>query len=234
MAMVPIEAIVTEKTLVTPYLGLFKIAPEGAIPKFEPGQFMMVGTDVDGKYQKRAYSIVSPPYAIGHVEFCIKAYEEGKVAKHLLALPNGARVKLEGPYGKFVLNGSPKDKLFIAAGTGIAPVLSMIKTLFHRGFGGRVRLFYGASYPHTLVYADELHAHTKKHDNFTFVPTVSRDVQGWAGEKGRVETVLPKHIKDAENFEAFICGPPPMVQNSAAYLKSVGFADADVHMEQYW
>lgn len=232
--MVTTEATVKEKTLVTEQLGLFRLTPVQALPDFIPGQFMMVGTQVDGKLLKRAYSIVSAPSSKHEIEFCIKAYEEGKVAKHLLRVPEGAKLMIDGPYGKFSLKDTQKDKLLIAAGTGIAPMVSMVRTLLERGFGGRMTLFYGASYPRMLVYGSELAAHAQRHKRFSYVPTVSREAPEWEGERGRVETILQKYIKDASNKEAYVCGPPPMCDNTAAFLKSVGFADADVHMEKYW
>ena len=228
-----IEATVLEKKVVTPHLSLFKLVPKTPIPDFVPGQFMMVGTDVDGKFQKRAYSIVSAPSS-RELEFCIKAYEEGKVAKHILNVPEGGTLKIEGPYGKFMLNGSAKNKIFIAAGTGIAPMVSMIRALTERGFTGKMVLYYGASYPNMLVYSDELRVLSGKHNNFIYVPSVSREAVEWTGARGRVESILPNHIKSSTNTEAYICGPPPMCENAAAFLKSMGFADADIHMEKYW
>lgn len=227
-----IEATVLEKKMITEDLGLFRLAAR--VPNFEPGQFMMVGLHVDGRYIKRPYSIASTPSAKDHLEFCIKSYPQGRFAKHALRLNEGDKVKLEGPYGKFILNGSPKDKIFIAAGTGIAPIVSMVRTLLERGFGSSMRLFYGVSYPQTLVYSEELETHAQKHKNFEFVPTVSREAPEWKGERGRVETILSKYIHTSANTEAYVCGPPPMVQNVVTFLRSVGFDAKGIHTEQYW
>ena len=97
------------------------------VPKdftFLAGQFVMVGViGDDGKPIRRAFSIASSPSSFnGKIELCVKILHDGRLSTRLARLKLGDTVSMQGPYGKFVLQDSSKEKLFLAAGTGIAPL----------------------------------------------------------------------------------------------------------------
>src|SRR5271156_907876 len=99
--------------------------------RFTPGQFVSIKQPkLDGKVHTRAYSIASAPRPDATFDLCLNRVEDGFLSNWLCDLEVGARVKFHGPHGLFVLREPRQDAIFIATGTGIAPMRSMIQWLF--------------------------------------------------------------------------------------------------------
>src|SRR3989344_6300834 len=115
---------------------VFKTGPDFS---FVSGQFVMVTlSDEAGQQVRRAFSIASPPSQKGSIDLCVKILPEGRLSSHLGKLAPKQSVQMEGPYGKFTLEPShPSEVVFIAAGTGIAPIRSMLIDLLERGHKGQ-------------------------------------------------------------------------------------------------
>ena len=118
-----------------------------------PGQYVRIGIDVDGVRQWRAYSLTHGPRADGHISITVKAVPEGKVSNHLVrrAQP-GTLVYLEQAAGEFVLPTDGGKLLFVTAGSGITPVVGMLRNLFPVSDSGAVRLSRSAGYDITVVH----------------------------------------------------------------------------------
>lgn len=106
-----------------------------------PGQYVRIGIDVDGVRQWRAYSLTHAPRRDGHISITVKAVPDGKVSNHLvLEARRGTLVQLEQAAGDFVLAERPGKLLFVTAGSGITPVIGMLRNLFPVTDSGVVRL----------------------------------------------------------------------------------------------
>ncbi|MCE9625200.1 MAG: FAD-dependent oxidoreductase, partial [Deltaproteobacteria bacterium] len=115
-------------------------------PRFDyrPGQFVMVEVPREGKNVRKPYSIASPPDWPGKIELCIKKVEGGYVSSYFFDLKPGYIMPMEGPLGVFKLKDPlPEHLIFVATGTGIAPLRAMIHPLLKNGHAGKITLILG-------------------------------------------------------------------------------------------
>ncbi len=226
-------------------LAYFCVRMKGEPVSFEPGQYLTIGVYADGRIVQRPYSVAScaRTTADGY-EFYVRLVPILRFTTLLWRLPLGHGMRLTGPKGRFMLE--PDDQrahLFISTGTGIAPFMSMIRTLLHDGERRRIVLCQGVSYQSELGYEALLHAwEADPTFDFTYVPTISRarDARnaGWSGRTGRVETVLDEVCDDLgltpDGTVAYICGNPEMILNAEEVLQRRGLPEPHVKKELYW
>src|SRR5262249_10695429 len=111
--------------------------------EFLPGQSIRIELPVDGKIVSLAYSIASSPRPDNRFELCVKAGKKGSPPGRLCQLQAGELIRFHQPQGDFVLQGAAENTLFLAAGTGIAPIRAMIHSLMRANGGHGVRLLFG-------------------------------------------------------------------------------------------
>lgn len=230
---------------VTDALAIITFEPEAKV-NFLPGQFVALGIQERGKLIHRDYSIASSPDD-DVLEFFIERVDEGDFTVRLFQLGPGAEVIVSPPQGTLLLDresGRPHH-LMIATVTGIAPFLSMVRTLVideGRGAvpGMRLTVLHGASYANEFGYDADLRRTAATHPWLTYIPVVSRPTEnpGWQGETGRVETVIEKTM-DARQWTprdttAYLCGHPGMIEQGKKILVDRGFLEAQIREEQYW
>ncbi|WP_458206459.1 ferredoxin--NADP reductase [Haladaptatus sp. NG-SE-30] len=168
---------------------------------FAPGQYVTV------RYEDtpRPYSIASTPNE-ETMEICVRRVPHGRLTSKLFEdLAEGDEVTVRGPNGDFVLEEpSRRDMAFLATGTGVAPLRSMIRYTFeegrdeHDGDRRDVWLFLGATWKDDLPYREEFEELAEQHDNFHFVPTCSREeyLTDWEGETDYVQQTLVKYLAE--------------------------------------
>ena len=201
--------------------------------EFKAGQFMIVNVPHEGKVVKRAYSIASPPYEPGVVEFCIQKVDGGVASTYFWGLKEGQEMSVNGPHGNFILK-EPLDYIpvFMATGTGVAPFRAMIKDLLHRNFTKDMWLLFGCRYEHALLYESEFRSLASMRHNFHFVPTVSRP-KDWHGETGHIQQTFPKLIPEVAGKEIYVCGWLQIVKAICADLEQQGVPRAQIHYEEW-
>ena len=159
---------------------------------FEPGQYLTIGVESNGKFIQRPYSVASSPRDIATegYEFYIRVVEGGTFTPLLWRIPVGHRMRMIGPKGRFMLEpDDDRTHVFISSGTGIAPFVSMMKTLLHDGAPRKAVMLNGVSYVGDLGYRDLLEGWERDGTYpLTYVPTVSRvrTRKTRAGPGGRV------------------------------------------------
>ncbi len=168
---------------------------------FVPGQY----TTMRYEHTPRVYSIASSPNDDG-IELCIRRVPHGHLTSKLFEdIEEGETVTIRGPNGDFVLEEpSGRDMAFLATGTGVAPLRSMIQYTFEEGrdeYEGEQRdlwLFLGASWKDDLAHFEEFRRLDEEHDNFHFIPTCSREeyLTDWDGETDYVQQTLVKYLVD--------------------------------------
>jgi len=200
---------------------------------FTAGQFVIANVPHQSQLVKRAYSIASPPHETGHVELCIQIMEHGIASTYFDHLQLGDEVSLTGPHGTFLMQQPVDyDPVFLATGTGIAPLRSMIRQLFHDGTARQAWLFLGVRYEHAILYDEEFQVLKRAHENFWYVPTVSRPQQ-WRGEVGYVQEKFKKFIPVWDDKQLFLCGWTEIVKKMAADLEAHGVPKAKIHYEEW-
>lgn len=240
-----VPARIVRRTDHAPDLATFWLAPDVPVP-FRPGQYVTLAVRrPDGAFVRRAYSVASAPHE-PEIELFVECVEHGTLTPCLFRLADGDTVWVRArAAGRFVLDPERRCHVMAATVTGVAPFRAML--LDHaraladgEARGDRFLVLYGASHaPELGPYADELAA-LAAGGWLTVVPTVSRPwaSPGWAGETGRVEEVLRKHL-DARGWApadvaGYACGNPDMVAAVPGILKRAGVDERHVHEEVYY
>jgi Na+-transporting NADH:ubiquinone oxidoreductase subunit F len=162
----------------------------------------------------RAYSMSSPPSDKGQIELIIRRVPNGIMTTWVFDyLQEGQRIALSGPYGQFCLTGTDAPIVFIAGGSGMAPIWSIIRDMIEKGIERPSTYFFGALTQKDLFYVDELKQLEKEHPWFTFVPALSNEPEDsdWKGERGLITDVVGKYYPDASKHEGYLCGSPGMI-----------------------
>lgn len=243
----------------------FEFAVEGleSFP-YKPGQFVSaVAHDENGKQQTRAYSIASAARG-NRFDLCVNRVENGFFSNYLADLPDlpvGGTVQVHGPHGYFTLQEPITDSIFIATGTGIAPMRAYAQWLFpvdgsDRSEGRDIWLVYGTRYETDLYYQEEFEAMAAKHPNFHYLITLSRAQQSWTGLRGhvtehvahiveeraaRLGQTLPLAAPDPAippaqlrfDIYAYICGLNNMVSGVRDLLSGYGWHRKQIVFERY-
>ena len=151
-------------------------------------------------------------------------------------LRRGSWVSVEGPFGSFVFPSGPRERqfLFVAGGTGIAPLRSMIGHALQAGQRGRLHLLYSARTPHDFAYLPELRRYARA-GRLKLALNVTREVpSAWRGERGRItQEQLGKLVEDPATL-CFVCGPAAMVDEVPQMLMRLGIAGRRIRVEEWW
>lgn len=194
-----------------------------------PGQYVGIGVQVDGKFQWRSYSVSSPPKRSGRtIAITVRAMPEGLLSAHLVkGLEPGTIVRLALPEGDFVLPDPPPAKvLFLVAGSGITPVMSMLRTLDRRGTMPDVVMHYSSPTAERMIFREELEALAQKHPSLT-LHQLHTDSDGML-DLGDLDQVAG----DWREREVWACGPGPMLDAIDAHWSEAGL-DERLHLERF-
>jgi ferredoxin-NADP reductase len=227
------------------------------LPQFDfiAGQFVsMVADDAAGKNHTRAYSLASAPRR-NEFDICVNRVEGGFFSNLLCDLEAGDSVKFHGPHGLFLLRQPLTDAIFIATGTGIAPMKGFAEALFPDGgedlAGGRdIWLVYGTRYETEVYYQSYFEKLANEHPNFHYIASLSRPREGWGGNKGYVQEFVSRIAQEhaarsnatseptaAEgagfNIHAYICGLNEMVSANRDKLMELGWQRKQIVFERY-
>ena len=223
------------------------VRPEEGLT-FKPGQYVAFGVeDHTSKVLERAFSIVSSPVE-DQLEFYIERVKGGALSPRLYDLGVGDSVhmrrKAKGVFALDTVSGHPKHYL-ICTVTGVAPYVSMIRTLLKeeaagKSFGGQLVLIQGAATSDEFAYAREIEDAAGKVSWLTYIPTISRPWEdpSWPGERGRVDDLVRKYSDQLglgpDETTGYLCGNPGMIVNARGILKRRGFNEKAIKEETYW
>lgn len=217
----------------------FRLA-EGEEIAFKPGQFVQLKAPLyEGNTEEvyRAYSISSSPDDIGIVELLIGYIPDGicttYVHQHLKV---GDTVQINGPHGDFYYDkDSDNDMIMVAAGTGMAPIMAILKYMLAHDIKRKATFYFGAKTPDDLFYLDYFKELEEKLYDFKFVPTLSRvtEEHKWTGAQGRVNKIIDEQLDSGENKEAYLCGNPKMIASMVASLKERGVLEELIYFDEF-
>ncbi|HIK01504.1 TPA: FAD-dependent oxidoreductase [archaeon] len=204
----------------------------GSSMLFEPGQFVMISMDIGGETVKRAYSIANSPESTEALSFCVKLLKDGKLSSALDKLETGDTVEIQGPYGNFLLSEPGLDQLFIAAGTGVAPLIPMLKSYLENNTC-EVTLLFGFRHEKDFLFKKDLEKLTSSYANFKLVPIMSSPHEGWTGLSGHVTSYLADHINDIDRTISYVCGHNDMVVAVRKILIESGLSPERIKIDNW-
>lgn len=205
---------------------------EGAPLVYAAGQWLKLylGDGLDRDYSIASASDPSRP---GELELAVTLVEGGPGSQLLHAMPLGARVWSSGPSGFFVREPEHRGlpALFVATGTGLAPIRAMLQEELRSPAGPPLRLLFGCRTPADLLWRDELDAWAASRARFRWEATLSRPPEGWTGRSGYVQAHLHELVQGPAHV--YVCGLSRMVGEVRAALKRLGLDRRSIHSERY-
>lgn len=219
---------------------LFKI-PENLQSnfKFTSGQYVTLQKEINGTEIRRAYSICSTPKS-GAIRVSIKAVENGVFSTYATShLKKGDEIEITAPEGRFLLNPEPnKNYLAFAAGSGITPILSMIKSVLENESSSNFTLVYGNKTVVDTMFYEELNALKEKFSDrlklhYIFSrENVKNQLQGRIDKS--VTNYFVKNMYKETSFDAaFLCGPEAMIHEVSKTLETNKIAKENIHFELF-
>ncbi len=191
---------------------------------FNPGQY--VDITIPGTEKTRSFSMANTPSTDDRLEFIIRLYPNGHFSGLLDGgLKPGDPLKVKGPYGVFTLRDHPdRDLIFIGGGAGMAPILCLLRSMAESGSTRRATYYYGARGRRDLCYLEEMEKLTHRLPGFRFVAALSEPGvdEEWDGEVGMITDVVKSGEDSLANTDAYLCGPPPMIDAAIPVLVGLG------------
>lgn len=198
--------------------------------EFKAGQFIELLVDVNGKEERRDYSICSgknEPLSIA-----VKAVEGGNVSKWLNEkLSIGSRILISHPHGNFTVSETSKNIVAIAAGSGITPILAIAKD--HEDKEGNLRLYYGSRTVDSIIFKDELAA---LKNTFVHHQLSGEEVEDYGFgrmDRDTFTNMVKNDLSILRADEFFICGPEQMIFDVLSTLKFFGVAEKKIRFELF-
>ncbi|MGH2968384.1 MAG: NADH:ubiquinone reductase (Na(+)-transporting) subunit F [Solirubrobacteraceae bacterium] len=206
---------------------------EPAQLEFHPGQYVDIEIPGSGG-EHRSFSMANLPSDGGRLEFMIKLYPDGRFSGLLEdgGIKAGDELTVTGPYGVFTLRDqSPRRLLFVGGGAGMAPILCLLRSMAELGVERNAIYYYGARTEADLFHRDELEALAGALASFRFVPALSEE--DWSGETGLITDVVERSEPGFEDVDAYVCGPPPMVEAAQALLMAKGIPESRIYYDKF-
>jgi ring-1,2-phenylacetyl-CoA epoxidase subunit PaaE len=213
--------------------------------RYTAGQYLTLEVDVDDQGAKgcRAYSISSTPGLDKTLSITVKRVAGGKVSNRLVQqLAKGDAVQTLGAHGRFTFAPQPGNRrhlVLFAAGSGITPIFSILKSALHFEQDSRVSLIYGNRNSDSVIFRDKLeHLQRTFADRLQVVHVLSQphtsNQQGGRLTQQRVTEIMRTlPMQDAGNTEFYACGPSGMMEEVTGALETLGVAPGSVHMESF-
>lgn len=226
--------LVVDKIPRTDRITEFHLRPLGTLVRFWPGQYITLGDTFAGIPQ-RSYSIANAPRPDGELTLHISRDDNGVTSRWLHdQVQVGDMIKANGPYGTFIGNPAVETPILcMAAGSGLAPILSLAETALRRGFKQPVRLLFSARTAGDVYSAGMMAYLQARYRRFKFMPTLTRE-QKDGMLHGRIPDLLPELFPDLSGYSVFIAGTPEFVDSCKAAAKSLGAKSDLIHTEGYF
>jgi len=212
------------------------LLPFGRELTARPGQFLTFEWMIDGNPVTRSYSICSSPTQIRSVDITPKRVENGCVSQFLNDRAKiGLTVKARGPYGKFYFDPDRHKKIvLIAAGSGITPMMAILRYIDDLCIAADVTLIYCVRNEHDVFFKDDIDAIRRRLENFHFAFVLSQPRTEWTGWKGRLRReVLEREVDKPAESTFFLCGPPAFMELGRSLLKEIGVDSSRILQESF-
>ncbi len=206
---------------------------------YRPGQFVTFILNIDGHEVRRSYSMSSSPSRPHTLDVTVKRIPGGLVSNWLCdAVRLGDVLKMQGPSGKFTCFEYPSSKLlFIAAGSGLTPIMSMARWIVDTAANVEVTLMASFRSPPDIIFRRELEWMSARHSGLRVALTVTSGWSGsecWTGFTGRINRqMITLLAPDLQDRHVFVCGPEPFMAGLRDILRELDFDLAKLHSESF-
>lgn len=216
--------------------------------QYYPGQHLVLQLIIDGKEYRRSYSLNSNPYENDQLQITVKRVKNGIVSNYINDhFRSGMRVGVSIPQGSFFTNigvDDYKTYFLFAAGSGITPIISILKSVLSKSKYSFVHLFYGNRDQQSILFETELETLAKQYPNRLTIdhtlskPKVWSTWKQWSGRKGRIDEdalkwFIDKHPPIAQSTEYYACGPGAMTTTIQRVLLDLEIPKSAINIEQF-
>lgn len=202
--------------------------PADATLDMLPGDFLYIHATLNGKLIKRAYTPSSLPGVTGSFDVTVKRYETGTISKYLHEQQIGDQVLMSGPNtGGHWVNGMARRVGFVAGGTGITPMISIIRWILTNKIDAELFLIFANKTESDIIFRQEWDRYIRDFPNFHCHYLLEQPPAGWTGGVGRITPDTLRQHLPAPNADTciFLCGPPPMVDTLETTLKEMSYPE---------
>ncbi|MGB3341669.1 MAG: 2Fe-2S iron-sulfur cluster binding domain-containing protein [bacterium] len=210
--------------------------------KYKPGQYIqLLAPAYEGSPEEvyRAYSISSDPADNSKIELIVRRVPQGICTTYLFDhLKDGQELKINGPYGQFYLRETAAPIIFIAGGSGIAPIKSILHHMQNSGIKRKAVFFFGVNTTKDLFLVDEMKQFEKGIPDFEFIPVVAQpeEKSTWHGTTGWVTAAVEEFLKkapDAGKYESYLCGSPGMIDATVKILRKYAIPEEKYYYDKF-
>lgn len=234
-------AVLVDRIARTPRITEFVLRPLGEPMRFWPGQYVQLG-DTSRGIPVRSYSLASAPRPDGEIRLQVTRVDEdaantpaGRTSRWLHdEVQLGDQLRFSGPHGTFI--GDPSvdtPVLCLAAGSGLAPILSLTEAALRRGYAQPVTLMFSAREAADLYDQGLMRYWQARHPNFRYLPTLTRGQQDGMAQ-GRIPHILGQHFPDLSGYSVFIAGTTGFVDDCVAAARALGAVEPQIHTEGFF
>jgi len=207
--------------------------------KFIAGQYITLKTTIKNEEVRRAYSICSSPKS-NEIRVAVKAVQGGNFSIYATTeLKAGDEIEVAVPEGKFILETkaeNTKNYLLFGAGSGITPIMAMIKAVLENEPNSKIVLVYGNKSTYETIFFDEINKLQTEYPKQFFVQYVYSKEQPEGSLFGRIDESVVNYVLKQHTFnynETYLCGPEQMIHTVSDTLKEKGFNTEDIHYELF-
>ena len=214
----------------------YVLRPNARFGSFRPGSYVTLNLEIDGKRVDRAYSLSSAPSEDGLISITVKRVPGGLVSNYLAdTLQRGAVLNLSVPTGQFLMPEQvPQKLLLLSAGSGITPVMSMLRHLLASGCQSEITFLHFARSPEDVIFRDELDSIRSRHPQVRIAICVERADELWSGPTGLFDArLLEAHAPEFRAQETFLCGPAGFMKVVMQALESAQADLSKLHYERF-
>lgn len=238
------ELKVIEKKRLSPSAACLRLGLEGKEFRFMPGQYIQAEINLEERngfklnskpnIQKRSFSISSSPNE-KYLEFTCKAVQNGFTSVYVVNyLKPGDKLKITGPLGRFVFdeNKTKKNLVFLAGGSGISPMMSILRYITENKIKLNALIIYSNKTEDEILWKEEIEEISRKNKSIKHVFTLTQ--QEWKGRTGRIDKELIKsNAEKIKETDFYIVGPPPFVGEMGKIVRGLGVNEDSIKKEMY-
>lgn len=201
---------------------------------FTAGQFVNVEVPGSADRGARAFSMANPPSNDTHVELIVKRLPGGQFGRYLESAARlGDTIRLHGPLGSLRVRPSYRKIIMVAGGSGLAPLISMLTELAEKRDPRAASLFFGARTPDELYHVERIGRLCGMSSDLEFIPVVQQPHPGWTGEAGLVTEAIARRMVSLRGYDAYLCGPPPMVAAARDLVLELGVRGPNLYYDTF-
>lgn len=213
--------------------------PQGEELDFKAGQFVQFFIppyELTDKTIFRTYSIASPPSQKNRIELIVRYVPHGIGTTYIFNhLKIGDTIRIKGAFGRFFLRDCESDIIFIAGGSGMSAIKSIILDMLEKGCTRKAECYFGAIARRDLYLLEEMKEIGEKMPSFRFIPALSNPDpnDNWDGETGLITEVVDRHLNSGETTDAYLCGSPGMIDACVKVLNEKGIPNSRIFFDKF-